>query len=106
MKERDATLLFPYCFLKENKILSLSQMIKEGGDICRPERVPTGDFSMRGFLVLARSHENCSGLLMAEEVKGHGLKAEVAVLSCCQTGKGQVTGEFALLLDFVDRCHG
>ncbi|XP_022094203.1 tetratricopeptide repeat protein 28-like isoform X2 [Acanthaster planci] len=72
------------------------KMIKEGAHTCQPERAATGDFSMRGFLVLARSHENCSGLLMAEDVKDQRLKAEVAVLSCCQTGKGQVTGDGVL----------
>ncbi|XP_038053496.1 tetratricopeptide repeat protein 28-like [Patiria miniata] len=78
---------------QDNRIV---KMIKEGTQDCQPERVPTGDFSMQGFLVLARSHENCSGLLMAEEVKDQRLKAEVAVLSCCQTGKGQVTGDGVL----------
>ncbi|XP_072045038.1 uncharacterized protein [Amphiura filiformis] len=62
----------------------------------KPEPSPAGDFSMRGFLVLARTNDSCSGLLTAEEIKDQQLKAEVAVLSCCQTGIGQVTGDGVL----------
>ena len=55
---------------------------------------------MRGFLVLARSNDTCSGILTAEDIKALQLKAEVAVLSCCQTGKGQVTGKYENIAHF------
>ena len=55
-----------------------------------------GDFTLRGFIVLARSDEYCNGLLMAEEVRRMNLKAELVVLSCCDTGLGKVTGDGVL----------
>ena len=77
-------------------LLSL-QMIKEGLDHIPRKPSSRGDFSMRGFLVLARSNETCTGLLTAEDIKAQHLKAELAVLSCCQTGMGQVTGKLQQL---------
>ena len=53
-----------------------------------------GDYSMRGFIVLARSDGNkCNGLLSAEEIRKMNLSAELVVLSCCETGRGKVTGD-------------
>lgn len=56
-----------------------------------------GDYSMRGFLVLASSDDkHCSGLLSAEEIRGMRLSAELVVLSCCETGRGKVSGDGVL----------
>ncbi|CAH3030729.1 unnamed protein product [Porites evermanni] len=52
-----------------------------------------GDFSMPGFIVLAKSDSNCDGILKAEEVREMKLNAELVVLSCCETGLGKVTGD-------------
>ena len=55
-----------------------------------------GDFSMKGFIVLTKSGLECNGILTAEEVRGMELKAELVVLSCCDTGLGKVTGDGVL----------
>lgn len=52
-----------------------------------------GDFSMSGFIVLAKSDSKCDGILTAEEVMEMKLNAELVVLSCCETGLGKVTGD-------------
>ena len=65
-----------------------------------------GDFTHRGFIVLAKSDEQCNGFLTAEEVRRMKLSAELVVLSCCDSGLGKVTGEGVLgmlvFLFFVD----
>ena len=55
-----------------------------------------GDFSMKGLVVLAKSGNDCNGLLTAEEVRSMELNAELVVLSCCDTGLGKVTGDGVL----------
>ena len=55
-----------------------------------------GDFSMKGLVVLAKSGNDCNGLLTAEEVRCMELNAELVVLSCCDTGLGKVTGDGVL----------
>ena len=55
-----------------------------------------GDFTHRGFIVLAKSDEQCNGFLTAEEVRRMKLNAELVVLSCCDSGLGKVTGEGVL----------
>ena len=60
-----------------------------------------GDFSMKGLIVLTKSGLECNGILTAEEVRGMELKAELVVLSCCDTGLGKVTGD-GVLGEFVN----
>jgi len=55
-----------------------------------------GDFNMKGLIVLAKSGNECNGLLTAEEVRRMDLKAGLVVLSCCDTGLGKVTGDGVL----------
>ncbi|XP_029195923.2 tetratricopeptide repeat protein 28-like [Acropora millepora] len=55
-----------------------------------------GDFSMKGLVFLSKSGNDCDGRLTAEEVSHLKLKAELVVLSCCETGLGKVTGDGVL----------
>ncbi len=55
-----------------------------------------GDFSMKGLIILTKSGVECNGILSAEEVRGMELRAELVVLSCCDTGLGKVTGDGVL----------
>ena len=60
------------------------------------DSVSHGDFNMKGLIVLAKSGNECNGLLTAEEVRRMDLKAGLVVLSCCDTGLGKVTGDGVL----------
>lgn len=55
-----------------------------------------GDFSMKGLVVLAKSGNDCDGLLTAEEVRNIKLNAELVVLSGFETCLGKVTGDGVL----------
>ncbi|MCA1991151.1 MAG: CHAT domain-containing protein, partial [Coleofasciculus sp. S288] len=52
------------------------------------DRVP-----LKGAIALAPAGEKYDGLLTAEEIMQYRLNAELVVLSACNTGRGQITGD-------------
>ena len=55
-----------------------------------------GDYSMRGFILLAKSNEDCDGILTAKEISEMKINAQLVVLSCCNTALGKVTEDGVL----------
>ena len=53
----------------------------------------SGDYSVKGGVVLAKSDPSCSGILTSAEIQDLDLNTELFVLSCCKTGGGKVTGD-------------
>ena len=54
----------------------------------------SGDYAVRGAVVLAKSSPTCSGILTSREVQELDLSAcEMITLSCCRTACGKVTGD-------------
>ena len=65
------------------------------------------DYTMKGGMVLAKSNEECSGILTSFEVQQMHIQAELVVLSCCKTAQGRMThgdGTLGLLRAFL--CAG
>ena len=65
------------------------------------------DYTMKGGMVLAKSDEECSGILTSFEVQQMHIQAELVVLSCCKTAQGRMThgdGTLGLLRAFL--CAG
>ena len=57
----------------------------------------TGDYSVKGAIVLAKSNHLCSGILTSSEVQGLDLSAcQLLTLSCCRTACGKVSGDGVL----------
>ena len=83
---------------KEAVMVAMSQhnMIHLASHAMVDEEESHGDYSMRGFIVLARSNENCNGILTAEEISQMNINAELVVLSCCNTALGKVTEDGVL----------
>ena len=52
-----------------------------------------GDYSIKGAVILAKSGEECSGVLTSSEIEKMHLNCELFVLSCCNTARGKITGD-------------
>ncbi len=54
----------------------------------------TGDYSVKGAIVLAKSNKKCSGILTSSEIQSLDLSScELITLSCCRTACGKVSGD-------------
>ena len=57
----------------------------------------TGDYSVKGAIVLAKSTDKCSGILTSSEIQNLDLSScELITLSCCRTACGKVSGDGVL----------
>lgn len=91
-------------------------------DQTRPEPYGVGDYTAKGAIILARSDTNarsdsygsvrsdshCSGVLTSSDIEMLNLKpsCELVVLSCCNTGRGKITGDGILGLSRSLMCAG
>lgn len=52
-----------------------------------------GNYLMQGCLLLAPSHDQCNGVLVAQEIADASCNCQLVLLSCCETGLGKLTGD-------------
>lgn len=52
-----------------------------------------GNYLMQGCLLLAPSHDQCNGVLVAQEIADSLCTCQFVLLSCCETGLGKLTGD-------------
>ena len=57
----------------------------------------TGDYSVKGAVVLAKSNDSCSGILTSSEIQTLNFSScQLITLSCCRTACGTVSGDGVL----------
>lgn len=57
----------------------------------------TGDYSIKGAIVLAKSNESCSGILTSSELQSTDLSScQLMTLSCCRSARGTISGDGVL----------
>ena len=57
----------------------------------------TGDYSVKGAIVLAKSDQSCSGILTSSEIQHLNLSScQLMTLSCCRSACGAVSGDGVL----------